>query len=279
MFKIGEFSKLTQVSIRMLRYYDETGLLKPAQIDEFTGYRLYSTEQIRTLHRIIFLRDTGFNVSEISDALINWDDDFIINKLRNKQREIEEIIRIEKERVNKINMAIADISEEKIAAHCNFTLKSIPSFKVLSLRRTIPNYFQEGMLWEELYNFINEEHVHVVKNSVDFAIYHDVEYKESDVDVEVCVCVEHMGQNKNGFTFRETEEVEAMACAMVYGPFENIRVGYENFAHWLTQHDQYRMVGQNRQTCHKGPWNEKNPNNYLTEIQIPVEKKEYLLQK
>ncbi len=46
MFKIGEFSKLTQVSIRMLWYYDETGLLKPAETDPFTGYRLYSTKQI-----------------------------------------------------------------------------------------------------------------------------------------------------------------------------------------------------------------------------------------
>jgi len=54
MFRIGEFSKLTQVSIRMLRYYDETGLLKPAQIDKFTGYRLYSVDQIPTLHRIVF---------------------------------------------------------------------------------------------------------------------------------------------------------------------------------------------------------------------------------
>jgi len=48
MFKIGEFSKLTQVSIRMLRYYDETGLLKPAQIDQFTGYRSYSVDQKQT---------------------------------------------------------------------------------------------------------------------------------------------------------------------------------------------------------------------------------------
>ncbi|MDB2130906.1 MerR family transcriptional regulator, partial [Enterocloster clostridioformis] len=56
MFKIGGFSKLTQVSTRMLRYYDETGLLKPAKIDSLTGYRMYSAEQISTLNRIIYLR-------------------------------------------------------------------------------------------------------------------------------------------------------------------------------------------------------------------------------
>lgn len=54
MFKIGEFSKLTQVTIRMLRHYDETGLLKPAQIDPITGYRLYSTEQIGAEQNYLF---------------------------------------------------------------------------------------------------------------------------------------------------------------------------------------------------------------------------------
>lgn len=66
MFKIGEFSKLTQVSIRMLRYYDETGLLRPEQTDKYSGYRLYSAAQIPALNKIVFLRDLGFNISEIA---------------------------------------------------------------------------------------------------------------------------------------------------------------------------------------------------------------------
>ena len=57
MFRIGEFSKLMQVSIRMLRYYDETGLLKPAVIDPWTGYRMYSAQQIPVLKKILYLRD------------------------------------------------------------------------------------------------------------------------------------------------------------------------------------------------------------------------------
>ena len=69
MFRIGEFSKLTQVSVRMLRYYDEAGLLKPAEVDRWTGYRLYSAGQIPRLDRIRYLRDSGFQVSEIALAL------------------------------------------------------------------------------------------------------------------------------------------------------------------------------------------------------------------
>ena len=55
MFRIGEFSRLTQVSVRMLRHYDEVGLLRPAQIDEATGYRLYSVQQIPMVQKIVLL--------------------------------------------------------------------------------------------------------------------------------------------------------------------------------------------------------------------------------
>jgi len=89
MFKIGEFSKLAQVSIRMLRYYDETGLLKPAETDYATNYRLYSTEQIPVLNKIIFLRDLGFNVSEISRVLNNWNDKTVSTLLDEKYADTE----------------------------------------------------------------------------------------------------------------------------------------------------------------------------------------------
>ena len=98
MFKIGEFSKLAQVSIRMLRYYDEMGLLKPAKIDKFTNYRLYSIDQISTLNKIIFLRDLGFNISEISVTLNNWDTEFIEKQLERKRFETEKTIRSEQDK-------------------------------------------------------------------------------------------------------------------------------------------------------------------------------------
>lgn len=56
MFRIGEFSKMSKTTIKTLRYYDEVGLLKPEAVDRFTGYRLYTTEQLVLLHRIQSLR-------------------------------------------------------------------------------------------------------------------------------------------------------------------------------------------------------------------------------
>ena len=271
MFRIGEFSKLTQVSIRMLRYYDEAGLLKPAKIDKFTGYRLYSVDQIPVLHRIIFLRDSGFQVSEIATTLKNWDRDFIAEELRNKQKEIQASIKEELERVAKIDSAIKDLNKEQMAIHCNVALKKIPSYPALTLRKIIPNYFAEGALWTELGERLERANIRLPQNTLSFAIYYDSDYKETDVDVEVCVILPEPAAYRDSKLFRATEEVETMACFMVYGPFENIGPAFESFARWLSENDRYKMTGLNRQNVHRGPWNEEDPDKYLTEIQIPVE--------
>ncbi|HWQ73018.1 MAG TPA: helix-turn-helix domain-containing protein [Desulfitobacteriaceae bacterium] len=89
---MGNFSKLTQVSVRMLRYYDEHGLLKPDHTDKFTGYRLYSVRQLPELQKIIMLRDMNFSVAEITEILKNWSDDFLIGQLQKKIQETEQSI-------------------------------------------------------------------------------------------------------------------------------------------------------------------------------------------
>lgn len=270
MFKIGEFSKLTQVSIRMLRYYDETGLLKPAEIDKFTNYRLYSTDQIPLLNKILFLRDLGFNVSEIALALSQWSDNFIADLLDNKRLEIENIIKTEQDKLSRIELAKRDIQQEKITMHYNVSIKSIPSYQVFSLRRVVPDYYAEGLLWKEMSAFADKNNIPVSNNT--FTIYHDTDYKEKDVDIEICAPVARMGENIGGFTYRNIEPVPIMACTMVYGPFENIAGAYLAFAGWLQEHSQYKMTGQSRQIVHRGPWNEETPDKYLTEIQIPLRK-------
>ncbi|MCO1603135.1 MerR family transcriptional regulator [Desulfosporosinus nitroreducens] len=270
MFKIGEFSKLAQVSIRMLRYYDETGLLKPAEIDKFTNYRLYSIEQIPVLNKIIFLRDLGFNVSEIAVALNHWEDEFIANQLDHKRLEIENGIKAGQEKLAKIELAKRDIRQEKIRIHYNVSLKSIPSYQVFSLRRVVCNYYAEGQLWKEMSAFAGQNNIPISNNT--FTIYHDTDYRETDVDIEICAPVARIGKDRCGFTYRNTEPVPIMACSMVYGSFENIAGAYLAFANWLQGHSQYKMSGQSRQIVHRGPWNEENPDKYLTELQIPLEK-------
>lgn len=271
MFRIGEFSKLTQVSIRMLRYYDETGLLHPAEIDKWTGYRMYSVEQIPTLNKIIFLRDSGFHIAEIADALSGESNSRMVEQLDKKYREIEQTIEAEKEKLRKIQLAKGDLLDEKNEIHYNISIKSIPGYQVLSLRRIIPTYYAEEELWKELSAFAKQNHADISDNT--FSLYHDLEYKEENVDVELCCPVKKTGKDKDGFIYRNTAPVPIMASTMVYGPFSNIAKAYLSFARWLQKNSQYHMTGPTRQMVHRGPWNEKAPEKYLTEIQIPLEKK------
>src|SRR3954452_8648964 len=69
MIKIGEFSKLVQVPVATLRYYDQVGLLKPIEVDRFTGYRYYSASQLPRLHRILALNGLGFSLDHIGTVL------------------------------------------------------------------------------------------------------------------------------------------------------------------------------------------------------------------
>ena len=74
MLKIGDFSKLSRVSVRMLRHYDDIGLLKPAETDAFTGYRYYREDQLPVMGRITALKDMGFALADIVRILEIYDD-------------------------------------------------------------------------------------------------------------------------------------------------------------------------------------------------------------
>lgn len=270
MFKIGEFSKLTRISVRMLRYYDQMGLLKPEVTDKFTGYRLYTAAQIPELQKILLLRDMEFSTEEMKDALRKWDTESAIDCLKAKKAEILEHMRVEQQRIRKIDMAVQDIRDRKIEVHYNITMKEIPSFQILSYRSRIPDYFCEGVLWEKLYAFVEREQIGLCQGVNNLAIYHDEGVTEKAVDVEAGVLVKTPGRNKDGFVYRETEAVKTMACIMVYGPYENIAPAYYSFARWLEDHGQYEMAGPGRQICHVGAFNEGDPEKYLTEVQTPV---------
>jgi DNA-binding transcriptional MerR regulator len=69
MFTIGEFARFGDISIRMLRHYDEIGLLTPVRVDPVTGYRRYSIAQLRELNRIVALRGLGFSLAEVRQLL------------------------------------------------------------------------------------------------------------------------------------------------------------------------------------------------------------------
>src|SRR5215470_9392636 len=69
LLRIGEFARMTKVSVKMLRHYDRIGLLRPARVDESTGYRYYTATQLPRLNRILMLRDLGFSLRDIAKLI------------------------------------------------------------------------------------------------------------------------------------------------------------------------------------------------------------------
>ena len=92
-YKIGEFSKLTNVPVKTLRYYDEIDLFKPIETDFLSNYRYYTEEQISDLEIILELKEAGFLLEEIKSHWNNWQD---VDFLNQKQKVYEE-----KENLNK----------------------------------------------------------------------------------------------------------------------------------------------------------------------------------
>ena len=79
-YQIKEFAKLTDVSVRTLHYYDETGLLKPAFVDEQNGYRFYDENSLERMQQILFYRELDFPLKDILKILSSPDYDRRKNK-------------------------------------------------------------------------------------------------------------------------------------------------------------------------------------------------------
>lgn len=126
MFKIGEFAAITGVSRKMLRHYEQLGLLKPAHTDRFTGYRYYTLEQLQPIERIHTLREAGFTLREVGDV-IESDlsvDDFkamLLQKRRDladKQRQISRYLA-------RLDQRLADIETENTMPEYEIALKPV----------------------------------------------------------------------------------------------------------------------------------------------------------
>jgi len=113
--QIGDFSKLSFVTVKALRYYDEIGLLKPERVDEFTGYRYYSAAQLLRLNRIVALKNMGLSLDEVARLLR---DDVpvasILDLLHDKQAEIKGHLEQEVEKLSCVGKWLKQIAESSI---------------------------------------------------------------------------------------------------------------------------------------------------------------------
>jgi effector-binding domain-containing protein/DNA-binding transcriptional MerR regulator len=256
----------------MLRHYEKCGLLYPAEIDKFTGYRQYSAEQIPLLTDIVMLRDMGFSIDEIGEILPHFNDAVYMDKvLRAKAAAVKSNIETEQQKYDKLISISNTMRKERNIMVFEVELNKLPSVKVLSLRGIIPHYRDEGMLWEKLGKFIAENDIKC--NSDGYSTYFDEEYKESDPDVEIAIPVDTLGTSQGEFIFKEYGEVPLAATVRFSGPFDG---GYdaacEKLAKWMEENG-YAFAGHLRGHVIISPGDEQDKEKWLTELQAPITKK------
>jgi DNA-binding transcriptional MerR regulator len=164
MYKIGDFSRLSRVSVKTLRYYDEVGLLKPVKVDRFTGYRYYSVEQLPRLYHILALRDLDFSLEQIARLLepvpgVAGGGELsaeagrrpqLLVMLEQKQAELEQRVAADQDRLRRLEARLRQIEQEDQMPTYDVVIKKIAPTQVASVQDIIPSYPEQGHLWNEL---------------------------------------------------------------------------------------------------------------------------------
>lgn len=270
MFKIGDFARLNRVTVKTLRHYDSIGLLQPEKVDNFTGYRYYSASQMPRLNRVLTLKDIGFSLDEIALILDkNMDSERLQTLLELKHVEIADKIKAEQERLSRVENLMKICKQEAFSMSYNIVLKDIEPRRVAALRDTIPNYSEQGHLWEELGGHIRQHGAKIVPPCM--VIYHDPGYKEESVDAEVVEPIIGELPDTDRIKVKVLEGVKEMAAVVHKGPFQTLHMAYSAISKWI-EDNRYEIIGAQRELYIKGEWLTDDPNEYITEIQFPVRK-------
>jgi DNA-binding transcriptional MerR regulator len=267
--KIGEFSQLMQVTVKTLRHYEQKGLLLPDEVDEWTGYRYYSIDQMQKLQDIRDLQRLGFSLDEIKELYEEDSHTPSIRQLTEKIKETEVQLRQLIARRNQL-LDWRD-SRKEMKTMDKFSIQSLPEIIVASHREVIPNYEALGLLcYEKIGPEMQRLGCKCPPPGYCFTIEHNKEYTPTDIDIEYCEQVEEMGEDSAIIKFKRLPAVPKALCMKHVGPYERF---YESFteAFRYIEEQGYKVVGQHR-TCYiDGAWNQEDPEKWLSVIQIPIE--------
>lgn len=190
MLKISAFSKLSRVSVKTLRYYDDLGLLKPAVVDENNGYRYYSAEQLLTVKRIVAFKEQGFTLEQIV-PLLNRDvtTEVIRNTLLDKQSELLRSIQEAKQQLDEINTRINNFEKMDVHPTTNkVALRSVAPQLVASVRDKIPRTHL-CLLLDEVTQYVRS-HGENADGSMTI-LWHGCDSEDDVSDVEVAIPITH----------------------------------------------------------------------------------------
>jgi DNA-binding transcriptional MerR regulator len=267
-FKIGEFSKLCQVTVKTLRHYEAIGLVVPASIDQWTGYRYYDTSQLRRMSNILYLKSLGFSLDEIAEILEGELEVPTVEMVRAK-------IAQSNHQVQRLQWRSAELAKlEEMLLKRENTMekvfeKSLPARVFATHRQKVASY-QE--LFNLMPNVIGPEMQRLGCECPDpqycFTVEHQPEYGK-EIDIEYFEAVKESGQDSDLITFKTLPQVPVALCINHFGAYERMPQTFADLYSYAEVHG-YKPTGLARFSYIDGIWNKETEDEWLTEIQLPV---------
>ena len=262
MLLIGEFSKLSHLTVKALRFYEREGLLKPASVDGWSSYRYYETSQLETAAQIRAFRQLGLSIDEIRAVFSGAD---VKEILQEKARALAK----ERQTIDARLSIIQSILEDKEMKY-QVTEKTIPEMTVYTAE-TVLEAYSDAMQWIPS---VGQECLRLnpglrcAEPPYEFCEYLDGEYRETDIRVRHRETVTAFGQGNDLIRF---ETLPAAKVLSLYhkGPYDTIGEAYAFLMKYAEQNG-YKPAGLARECYIDGIWNKETPEEWLTEVQLPV---------
>lgn len=279
MFKIGDFSKFSGVSVRMLRHYDQLGLLKPARVDPNSGYRYYSADQLPRLNRILALKDLGFPLEQVLRLIEQQlSPDEIRGMLRLRLLELEQQLEQDQARLARVEARIEQIEREGDPPLYDVVVKQVPPMTVASMSR--PHRSSESLtgMFEELEAYVARFEARAPEPPM--TIYHEPDDHELGGEVKVAVPIAGSVPETGRVQVGQVPAVGQMASVVHQGSYARIHLAGNALLTWISSNG-YRIAGPSREVYLRfgaAQQGYRLPSEYLaldskqfvTELQIPV---------
>jgi DNA-binding transcriptional MerR regulator len=267
MYSIGDFSKITGLTVKALRYYHEEGLLVPSAVDEQTGYRYYDRAKIETARLIVHLRSLDLSIDEIRQILRAAADDADLGTILERRKKLlVSQIKHHREIVRIIDAFLSQEKEiERIMAQATYHVeeKTVEPVRIAGIRMK-GRYSDCGSAFSR----IGKRFGRFIRGKP-MLLHYDCEYREEDADFEACMPV-HGGSPADGITTRELAGGRCVSLLHL-GRYDRLGRSYAKILEYI-RNKGYEVVMPTREVYLKGPGMifRGNPEKYLTEIQMLV---------
>jgi DNA-binding transcriptional MerR regulator len=273
MFRIGDFSRIARVSARLLRFYDEIGLLTPAHADPQTGYRHYTLAQLGDLNRIVVLKELGFSLEQVHDIVrAEVGADELRRLLLLRRNEVTRTLDQEAARLRQIEARISQLESEGSLSADDVTIRAEPAGRLLSLRRTVPSFAAAVALLGEV-RARSRPLVTRLRGATLMAVAHSAQFETDEIDVEMGwrmpadATVDPPGDC--GLSVRDLEAVERMAVCVRVGPPDAAHLASAKIGRYLEASGD-ELAGPSREVFLRTP-DPDRMHESVVEMQYPVQ--------